>query len=375
MVRSFLALRNLDPGFRTENVIVFRTLLPAARYADPVKQTEFFNQAIARISSLPGVVSAGCTTWVPLTNFGGASGLFLEGGTPSPPGTAVFKNITNVREVSDRYLQTLGVTLIQGRWLQASDTAQTTPVALINETTMRSVWGGRNPIGLRFKFGDASSKLPWITVVGIVSDMHQSGLAVPARPEAYFPYSQQASFGYDPEYIVIKTASDTAPLVRSVREQIWAIDSQQPVTGGFPLADLVDDELAPRRTQADILGAFAGLALLLAGLGIYAVISFAVAQRTQEFGIRMTLGAQPANVVRMVLAEGLRLMVVGIAIGLLSALALARTLAHLLYGISPTDPLTFVAVPIILAAVGLLACWIPARRAMRVDPMVALRYE
>jgi ABC-type antimicrobial peptide transport system permease subunit len=138
---------------------------------------------------------------------------------------------------------------------------------------------------------------------------------------------------------------------------------------------LLDNELAPRRTQADILGAFAGLALLLAGLGIYAVISFAVAQRTQEFGIRMTLGAQPANVVRMVLGEGLRLILIGIALGLASALALARTLSHLLYGIAPTDPLTFVAVPIILAAVGLLACWIPARRAMRVDPMVALRYE
>jgi ABC-type antimicrobial peptide transport system permease subunit len=173
----------------------------------------------------------------------------------------------------------------------------------------------------------------------------------------------------------VKAATDRVQLAQSVREQIWAVDKQQPVGGGFPLADLVDEELGPRRTQADMLGAFAGLALLLAGLGIYAVISFAVTQRTQEIGIRMALGAQPANVVQMVLGEGVRTMLIGIAIGLISALALARTVAHMLYGIAPSDPLTFVAVPIILAAVGLLACWIPARRATRVDPLVALRYE
>jgi putative ABC transport system permease protein len=375
MIRSFVALRGLDPGFRTDKITVFRTQLPRPRYADAVKRVEFFDASLARIEALPGVVSAGYVSWVPLTNFGGANGITLEGAVPPPPGEESVKNITNVREVNDHYLQTIGVMLKQGRWLHANDQAQSPPVTLINETAASRYWAGKNPLGLRFKIGDAASKSPWITVVGIVGDMHQAGLEKVPRPEMYFPFAQQASVGYDPQYIVVKTSTDQVQLAHSVREQIWDVDKQQPVGAGFPLADLVEDQLASRRTQADVLGAFAGLALLLAGLGIYAVISFAVTQRTQEIGIRMALGAQPANVVRMVLGEGVRTMLTGIAIGLVSALALARTVSHLLYGIAPSDPLTFVVVPIILVAVGLLACWIPARRATRVDPLIALRYE
>jgi predicted permease len=375
MIRSFVALRGLDPGFRTDKITVFRTRLPRPRYDDAVKRVEFFDQSLARIEALPGIVSAGYVSWVPLTNFGGANPIAIEGAVPPPPGEASVKNITNVREVNDHYLQTIGVMLKQGRWFDANDKAQSAPVTLINETAATRYWAGKNPLGLRFKIGDAASKSPWITVVGIVGDMHQAGLEKEPRPEMYFPFAQQATLGYDPQYIIVKTAADRIQLSQAVREQIWAVDKQQPVSEGFALADLVDDQLAPRRTQADVLGVFAALALLLAGLGIYAVISFAVAQRTQEIGIRMALGAQPANVVQMVLGEGLRTMFIGIAIGLVSALALARTVAHLLYGIAPSDPLTFVVVPIILAAVGLLACWIPARRATRVDPLTALRYE
>jgi predicted permease len=375
MIRSFVALRALDPGFRTDKISVFRTQLPRPRYADPAKRVEFFDASLARIESLPGVVSAGYVSWVPLTNFGGATGITLEGAVPPPPGEASVKNITNVREVNDHYLQTVGVMLKRGRWLDANDKPQSSPVTLINETAANRYWPGKNPMGLRFKIGDKASKSPWITVVGIVGDMHQAGLEKEPRPEMYFPFAQQSSLGYDPQYIIVKTSSEKIQLAQSVREQIWTVDNQQPVGAGFALSDLVDDQLASRRTQADVLGAFAGLALLLAGLGIYAVISFAVTQRTQEIGIRMALGAQPANVVRMVLGEGVRTMFIGIAIGLISALALARAVAHLLYGIAPSDPLTFIVVPVILAAVGLLACWIPARRATRVDPLIALRYE
>ena len=375
MIRSFVALRGLDPGFRTDKIAVFRAQLPRPRYADPIKRVEFFDASLARIESLPGVVSAGYVSWVPLTNFGGATGITLEGAAAPTRGEASVKNITNVREVNDHYLQTIGVMLKQGRWLDANDKPQSAPVTLINETAANRYWPGKNPLGLRFKIGDKASKSPWITVVGIVGDMHQAGLEKEPRPEMYFPFAQQAALGYDPQYIIVKTSSDKIQLAQSVREQIWAVDNQQPVGAGFALSDLVDDQLASRRTQADVLGAFAGLALLLAGLGIYAVISFAVTQRTQEIGIRMALGAQPANVVRMVLGEGVRTMFIGIAIGLASALLLARAVAHLLYGIAPSDPLTFVAVPVILAAVGLLACWIPARRATRVDPLIALRYE
>jgi putative ABC transport system permease protein len=340
-----------------------------------VKRVQFFDESLTRIETLPGVVSAGYVSWIPLTNFGGASGITLEGEIPPVTRKAVIKNIPNVREVNDHYLQTMGVTLRQGRWLDARDKVQSAPVAVINETAALNYWAGKNPVGLRFKFGDMASKSPWISVVGIVGDMHQAGLEKAPRPEMYFPFSQQASLDYDPQYIIVKTATDQIQIARAVREQIWSVDKQQPVGAGFPLADLVADELASRRTEANVLGAFAGLALLLAGLGIYAVISFSVTQRTHEIGIRMALGARPTNVVRMVLGEGVRTMLVGIAIGMVSALALARSVAHMLYEIAPSDPLTFVAVPIILAAVGLLACWIPARRATRVDPLIALRYE
>jgi putative ABC transport system permease protein len=373
LIRSFVALSGLDPGFRTDNILVFRTPLPRPRYADPAKRTEFLDSVIAKIRSLPGVDSVGCVTWIPLTNFGGASGISIEGEAPQPPTASAIKNMTNVRTVNDQYLPTIGIPLKEGRWLEARDGSQSIPVAVINETAAHRFWPGKDPVGLRFKLGELTGKNPWITVVGMAGDIHQSGLANPVRPEMYFPYAQQSAS--DPQYIVVKTANDRSQVVQAVREQIWAVDKQQPVAGGIPLANLVEDELAPRRTQADILGAFAGLALLLAGLGIYAVISFAVTQRTQEIGIRMALGAQPANVVRMVLGEGVRTLLIGIVIGLVSALALARTVAHLLYGIAPNDPLTFVVVPIILAAVGLLACWIPARRATRVDPLIALRYE
>jgi predicted permease len=375
MIRSFVALRGLDPGFRTDRITAFRTQLPRPKYADPVKRVQFFDESLARIEALPGVVSAGYVSWVPLTNFGGASGITLEGEVPPATGKSSIQNIPNVREVNDHYLQTIGVTLRQGRWLDARDKVQAAPVAVINETAARSYWAGKNPLGLRFKFGDAASKDPWITVVGIVGDMHQSGLEKAPRPEMYFTFSQQATLGYDPQYLVVKTATNQIHVAQSVREQIWSVDKQQPVGAGFPLADLVNGELTPRRTQANVLGAFAGLALLLAALEIYAVISFAVTQRTQEIGIRMALGARPANVVRMILGEGVRTMLIGIGIGLVAALALARMTAHMLYGIAPSDPLTFVVVPVILAAVGLLACWIPARRATRVDPLIALRYE
>jgi len=375
MIRSFLALRGQDPGFRTDNIIVFRTPLPRPRYADPVKSSAFFDQVLTRIQSLPGVVSVGCASWVPLTNFGGATGVFLEGQTPPSPGQSAFVNISNVRMVNDKYLQTLSVELMQGRWFDERDNGQSPAVAIVNQTAVNQIWPGKNPLGLRFKLGSATSKNPWVNVVGVAGDMHQAGLARPARPEIYFPYSQQIGVGYDPGYVIVKTTGDSSQLARAIREQVWAVDSQQPVAGGFPLAELLDDELAPRRTQANLFGIFAGLALVLAAMGIYAVLSFAVTQRTQEFGIRMALGAQQRNVMRMVFGEGFKMMAAGIGVGLICAAGLTRLVTHLLFGVAPLDPLTFIGVPIILTGVGIAACWIPARRATRVDPMVALRYE
>ncbi len=264
--------------------------------------------------------------------------------------------------------------LVAGRGLDERDGTAAPPVALINQTMARNLWPGENAIGRRFKQGSYLEQSPWITIVGIVGDVHQAGLDSPARPEMYLPYLQQ-DFGFEPEYLVVRTIGDPMRMADAVRQQVWAVDKEQPVAGAMPLEDLVGDTLAPRKTQAGLLGGFAFLALLLAALGIYAVLSFAVTQRTQEFGVRMALGAEPSDVLRMILSQGARLFILGAIIGLAAAFALSRTLEHLLYGVSATDPASFTLVTLLLAGITLLACYFPARRAMRVDPMIALRYE
>jgi predicted permease len=282
--------------------------------------------------------------------------------------------IPNIRMISQYYLQALRIKLVQGRLFDERDAFGSPLVALINQTMARNLWPGEDPVGKRFKSGRLEGKSPWITVVGVVGDVHQAGLDVPARQEMYLPYQQQDT-GFTPEYLAVRTASDPMKMAETIRGQIWAVDKEQPVAGVMPLEDLVDEDLAPWQVQASLLGGFAGLALLLASLGVYAVLSFTVAQQMQEIGVRVALGAQPRDVLRMVFSHGLKLFLFGAVIGLVAALALSRALGHLLYGVTASDPISFAGVTLLLAAVTLLACYIPARRAMRVDPMVALRYE
>jgi putative ABC transport system permease protein len=264
--------------------------------------------------------------------------------------------------------------LVDGRPFESRDANGTLPVGLINQTMARNYWPGENPIGRRFKIGTYRDESPWITVIGIAGDVHQAGLDVPARAEMYLPYQQQ-DFGYEPEYLAVRTSGDPMALAEIVRQQIWSVDKEQPVAGVMPLEDLVDENLASRRMQASLLSGFAGLALLLVTLGIYAVLSFAVTQRTQEIGVRVALGAQPRDVLRMIFSQGFKLFLIGAAIGLVAAFVLSRALVHLLFGVSAYDPASFASVTILLAAVALLACYVPARRATRVDPLIALRYE
>ena len=371
LIRSLQNLYHLDPGFRADHVLVMRTSLPFPKYEDFARRTSFYDQVLAKVERLPGVVAAGYTTWVPLTNWGGATGITIEGKPEPAPGNLL---IPNIRIISKDYMRTLRMKLIEGRLLERSDAAGTLPVALINQTMAKNYWAGENPIGKRFKRGAYKENSPWITVVGIVGDVHQAGLDRPARAEMYLPY-QQLDFGYDPEYLAVRTSGDPMALAEIVRQQIWSVDKEQPVAGVMPLEDLVDENLASRKMQASLLGGFAGLALLLVTLGIYAVLSFAVSQRTQEIGVRVALGAQPGDVLRMIFSQGFRLFLIGAAIGLVAAFALSRAMEHLLYGVSAYDPVSFAGVTILLAAVALLACYIPARRATRVDPLVALRYE
>src|SRR5580700_1597786 len=371
MIRSLQNLYHLDPGFRADHVLVMRTPLPRQKYEAFAARAAFYEQVLERVEGLPGVVAAGYTTWVPLTNAGGATGITIEG-KPEPAPADVL--VPNIRIISRDYTRALRMKLMEGRLFESRDAAGTLPVALINQTMARNYWTGEDPAGKRFKVGGYSEKSPWLTVIGIVGDVHQAGLAVPARAEMYLPY-QQEDLGFEPEYLAVRTAGDPMALGEIVRQQIWAVDKEQPVAGMMPLEDLVDENLASRKMQATLLSGFAGLALLLVTLGIYAVLSFAVTQRTQEIGVRVALGAQPGDVLRMIFSQGFRLFLMGAALGLAAAFVLSRALVHLLFGVSAYDPASFAGVTILLAAVALLACYVPARRATRVDPLIALRYE
>jgi predicted permease len=371
MIRSLQNLYHLDPGFRADHVLVAHTPLPYQKYKLFAQRSAFYDQVIANVERLPGVIAAGYTTWIPLTNPGGAMAITIEG-KPEPATGQML--IPNVRMISKDYIAALRMKLIEGRVFEQGDGLGRPLVALINQTMAKNYWPGENALGRQFKVGRYSEKNPWITVVGIVGDVHQAGLDLPGRAEVYMPHEQQDK-GYDPEYLAVRTSGDPMALAEVVRQQVWAVDKEQPVAGVMPLEDLVDDTLSARKMQASLLSGFAGLALLLVTLGIYAVLSFAVTQRTQEIGVRVAMGAQPRDVLRMIFSQGFRLFLIGAGLGLAAAFALSRALVHLLFGVSAYDPASFASVTLLLAAVALLACYVPARRATRVDPLVALRYE
>ena len=369
MLRSFINVRDLDPGFRPAHVLAVSTDLPFPKYKDVARRNAFFEQVLDRVNHLPGVVAAGCTTWLPLTNWGGAGGIVIEGRPTTGPGHVM---IPNLRMISDKYVEAIGMRLIKGRTFNASDGVNTQKVALINEAAASKFWGNMNSVGTRFKHDDSTPQ-PWITIVGIVGDVRQAGLDQPARPEIYFPYQQWDYFA--PSYLAVRTTGDPMSVANAVREQVWAVDKDQPVLSVMPLETMLADYLAPRELQSSLLGGFAGFALLLAALGIYAVLAFSVAQRTQEIGVRVALGAQPRDILRAILKQGLSLAGLGVGLGVAGALALSQVLASLLFGVSATDPLTLSGAVLVLLLVAAAACYIPARRAMRVDPIVALRYE
>ena len=370
MIESFAKLRSLNPGFSANHVLVLRTPLPDPKYPKLGQRTEFYDRVLERVNRVPGVITAGYTTWLPLTNRGGSNGFTIEG--HPEPGPGEFSD-ANLRVISKDYIPTMSMTLKAGNLFTGQERQDSPLILLVNETMSRQFWPGENPLGRRIKFGGYSSDEPWRTIVGIVADVRQMGLDVAPRAEMYVPYPQYEYF--EPKYLAVKTTGDPSQLAVAVRDQIWAVDKDQPVADVKPMQAIIDEELSPREMQAKLLGIFAGIALALASLGIYAVLSYAVAQRTQEIGVRMALGAQRPDILRMVIGRAMALTFAGVGIGLAGAIALARLLGSLLYGIRASDPLTFMAVAAMLSVVGLVACYIPAYRATRVDPMAALRYE
>jgi putative ABC transport system permease protein len=370
MLRTFVHLHALDPGYRGENVLTLRTTLPQPRYRGVEPRGVFYSQVLERVKALPGVVDAGFTSWIPYMNSGGSSTFVIEGRAA----TQGLENDANVRMVTAGYLPAMGMSLLEGRMLTDGDRAGTEPVIVINRTMARKFWTSENPLNQRLRI---CPKCPWLRVVGMVADIHQKSMDSEPRPEYYVPFDQlpQAITFAAPQDLAVRVAGDAAALAPAVRQAIWGVDEHQPVAQVRVLDEYLKEDLAPRRFQSQLTAAFAGVALLLASLGIYGVLSYAVSQRQREIGVRMALGASRADILRLIAGQGMKTAVTGLIIGFIVAYSLAHLIAGLLSGIQPHDPMTFAVAAGVLLATALLACWIPARRASSVNPGTVLHYE
>ena len=358
LIRSFIRLSEVDPGFRAENVLAIRL----ARTKQGVDA--FYHGAIERISDLPGVRAAGAVNILPMTDQKWSQDIAIEGQPPRPRGDFIW---ASHRSVFGDYFRAMGIRLLRGRTFTESD-AQL-PVATINETMARRFWRDEGPIGKRFAIGSHEQMGPWLTVVGVVADVKESGLASEPTPDMYFLETQNEMA------LVVRSSMDVPSPANAVRAAIYSVDPDQPISSIRSMEGILSESVAPRRLTMVLGGLFAGLALLLASVGLYGLISYSVSLRTHEIGVRMALGAKRGDVLKLVVGQGFRLTLMGVGIGIIGALVLTRFLSSLLYGVKPTDPATFAAVSAILTGVATLASYLPARRATKVDPMVALRYE
>jgi putative ABC transport system permease protein len=372
LLRSYQAVLAVDPGFDAEGLLVVEAVLTPSRYPAPADRDAFYRRVLERARALPGAESVGYTNFAPLINKGGRSLVLVEG-RPRRDGADLVRSIASNRATSAGYLETLGVPLLSGRLIDERDTRGAPFTAVINRTFARTHWPDEDPIGNQFRMGATGDSL--MTVVGVVEDVRQAGLDVPAVAEAYMPLDQLVGPFMWPQQLVLRTTGDPLALAPAVRRAILDIDPDQPVSSVRAMSEVVDAELANRNTQLTLIGAFALLALVLAAIGLYGVLSHTVSQSTNEIGLRMALGAGESTVVGWVVRSALGTALLGIVVGLLAAYALTWTIASFLYDVSPADPTTAVAVAGVLLLVAVLAAFVPARRAARVDPMTALRAE
>ena len=366
--RSFLSLLKTDPGFNPDNVITMNLVLPVAKYKEESQRAAFFQDLVQRVKANPGVESAALVSHLPLGG-ANASDSYLVEGVPEPVPGQEYDG--RYRVATPDYFRTMGISLVRGRDFTDQDKAGATPVVIVNETLARKHWPGEDAIGKRIRFYGPLERAPWMEIVGVIRDVKHE-LNIPIEPEYYLPLAQDAWTGM---VLVARTSVEPSSLAPALRQQVWAIDKDQPVFDVKTMQEVRSSSVALYSFSSVMLGIFAVVALLLASVGIYGVMAFAVTQRTQEIGIRMALGARTADVLKLVVKHGMKLALLGMLIGLGGSWAITRFLEKMLVGVEPTDVLTFSVVSAFLLLAAFVACYLPARRATKVDPLVALRYE
>jgi putative ABC transport system permease protein len=378
LARSFAALRSVDPGFDPHHVLSMVVSVAGSAEAAPGAREAFYRNVLNRIRALPGVESAGAINHLPIQGDEWGWG-YLVAGKPVPAPQDMPSAVYRI--AASGYFEAMRIPIVMGRAIDASDTMAAQHVAVVNEKFAHDVWPGESPLGKRVTFDTATDQRDWLTVVGVTKNVTQSDWAVPIAPEIYSAALQNFKFLGETDssisYItlVVRTAGDPAAMAKSVKSTVWSFDHNLPISEVVTMDGVVAEATAQPRFEMLLLGVFAAVALALAAVGIYGVMSYSVSRRTHEIGIRVSLGATRAQILALVLRQGLILAVTGLAIGVIGAMFLSRLMAGLLYGVQPTDPVTYIGVGALLLLVAVAAAYVPARRAMRVDPIVALRYE
>jgi predicted permease len=370
MVKSFARLVQVDPGFQTKNILTMQVSLPFVENRKPPEVSAFYRQVVERVRNLPGTESVSTVSILPLSG-GVNSGFFAIEGRDVAEGEQ--QPHSDRRSIGTDYFQTISIPLLKGRYFSAQDGPESPNAVIIDDTLARKYWPGEEPVGKRISYNrDPKGERIWREVVGVVGAIKHRALDADYRGTLYSPHNQVSNSSM---FLVVRSASDPAAMTSAVRGAVQSVDKDVPIYRINTMEKLISESVASKRFSMLLLGIFAAVALVLAAIGLYGVMSYGVSQRTHEIGIRMALGAQARDVLRMVVRQGMVLAIIGMGLGLIGAFALTRVMQRLLFNVSATDPLTFIIVPLVLAAIAVLACYIPARRATRVDPMVALRYE
>jgi putative ABC transport system permease protein len=368
LLRTFASMRAIDPGFESRNVLTTRVSLPFAKYKEDAQRLRFFEQAVERIGALPGVQSAGAISFLPFAGLGAATDFTVVGQPPPAPGQGA---VVDVRVCDNGFFTAMGVPLVRGRLFNERELRELSNVVIVNEALVRQHLPGEDPLGKQLVIDMSDNPSP-TTIIGVVGDVRYMDLVTRPRPMSYWPHPQLA---YGAMTVTVRTSTDPLALAPAVERAIQSIDKDQPVSDVRTMDQWITKSLAQARFNALLLGLFAATALLLASLGIYGVMSYAVSQRTSEIGVRLALGADEHAILRLIVGNGVALAAGGLAIGVLMAFALSRTMSSLLYETSGTDPVTFVSVVVTLGAVAVLASYLPARRASHITPVEALRYQ